>query len=80
MIYKPVLIYVPMLGRLEHMIHFDFFDGYFQKQMAKDDILLLGVQTLFGGTGSSLEVARGWWPWSRRSMKEELRDGICENM
>ena len=62
MIYKPVLIYVPMLGRLEHIIHFDFFNGYFQKQMAKNFILWLGVQTLFGGTGSSPEVARGALP------------------
>ena len=88
---KPVPIHVPkpediliMLGKWNHIVIFDLYNGYFQNHMAPKDIPWLGVQTPFGGlrvmarSGQGLAgMAEEFDELTNKILKDELKDGIC---
>ena len=88
---KPIPIHVPKpddilitLGKWNHIIIFDLYNGYFQNQMSRNDIPWLGVQTPFGGlrvmarSGQGLAgMAEEFDELTAKILKDELKDGIC---
>ena len=87
---KPVPIHVPKpndilttLGKWNHLIIFDLYNGYFQNHMAQKDIPWLGVQTPFGGlrvmsrSGQGLAgMAEEFDELTAKILKDEMKEGI----
>ena len=88
---KPVPIHVPKpddvlltLGKWNHIIIFDLFNGYFQNHMSAEDIPWLGIQSPFGGlrvmarSGQGLAgMAEEFDELTAKVLKEEIKNGIC---
>ena len=88
---KPVPINVPKpddilisLGKWNHAIIFDLYNGYFQNHMAKEDMPWLGIQTPFGGlrvmsrSGQGLAgMAEEFDELMSKILKDEMRKGTC---
>ena len=88
---KPVPIHVPKpndilitLGKWNHLIIFDLYNGYFLNHMHKNDIPWLGIQSPFGSlrvmarSGQGLAgMAEEFDELTNKILKDEMKKGIC---